>query len=349
MMASRRAALQSIGLIGLGAAVAPFIGGHPRAPRRLTLRERWNGEPLGRIAQEYQPARAEPNTSSAIVSELQRDDVVRVRRVVRGEYVFLNNGLWLETAYGYLYASFVQPMRFHLPAQPVADLGEGRWAEVIVPYSEAFARPDPFAREAENVRGRVHYGCVFRVTKLVEGADGRMWYRVRELYQTIYLPATHLRLIPDEDLAPLSPHVPPDAKHIEVNLSEQTITAYEYGQPVYACYVSTGVKDYETPKGTHYIWDKRLSERMVADTASDDPDFYNLPGVPFVCYFTDNWVATHGTYWHNDYGRPRSHGCVNLTPQDARWFWRWTTPQGNLNELYTRVSNRYEGTRVVVR
>jgi lipoprotein-anchoring transpeptidase ErfK/SrfK len=109
------------------------------------------------------------------------------------------------------------------------------------------------------------------------------------------------------------------------------------------------VTGHETPAGTHFIWQKRISERMVADTVSDDPDFYNLPGVPFVCYFTDNWVATHGTYWHNDYGRPRSHGCVNMSPAAARWVWRWTTPHYPIDEFYHVVTNRLDGTRVVVR
>ena len=89
---------------------------------------------------------------------------------------------------------------------------------------------------------------------------------------------------------------------------------------------------------------------MVADenTATDDPDFYNLPGVPFVCYFTDNWIGTHGTYWHNDYGRPRSHGCVNVTVDAARWLWRWTTPAGSLTDFYARPTNRLHGTRIDV-
>ena len=53
---------------------------------------------------------------------------------------------------------------------------------------------------------------------------------------------------------------------------------------------------------------------------------FDLPGVPWVSYFTERGVAFHGTYWHNDYGRPRSHGCVNLTPAAAKWIYRWTNP-----------------------
>jgi lipoprotein-anchoring transpeptidase ErfK/SrfK len=53
---------------------------------------------------------------------------------------------------------------------------------------------------------------------------------------------------------------------------------------------------------------------------------FDLPGIPWVAYFYWSGVAFHGTYWHNDYGRPRSHGCINLTPQAAKWLFRWTTP-----------------------
>jgi lipoprotein-anchoring transpeptidase ErfK/SrfK len=53
---------------------------------------------------------------------------------------------------------------------------------------------------------------------------------------------------------------------------------------------------------------------------------FDLPGVPWVLYITKSGISLHGTYWHNDYGRPRSHGCINLTPQASKWLFRWTTP-----------------------
>ena len=56
-------------------------------------------------------------------------------------------------------------------------------------------------------------------------------------------------------------------------------------------------------------------------------NIYDLPGVPWVSFFTGTGAGFHGTYWHNDYGRPRSHGCVNLTPGDAKFIYRWTGPE----------------------
>lgn len=87
---------------------------------------------------------------------------------------------------------------------------------------------------------------------------------------------------------------------------------------------------------------------MIGGAASDNVGYYDLPGVPFVCYFTWGWAALHGTYWHNDYGRPRSHGCVNMPPDAARWLWRWTTPVVDYHDLVFQVKNGYDGTRVNV-
>lgn len=53
-------------------------------------------------------------------------------------------------------------------------------------------------------------------------------------------------------------------------------------------------------------------------------NIYDPPGVPWVSFFTGSGVALHGTYWHSDYGRPHNRGCVNLTPSDAKFIYRWT-------------------------
>ncbi|MCK7483271.1 MAG: L,D-transpeptidase [Candidatus Moduliflexus flocculans] len=76
------------------------------------------------------------------------------------------------------------------------------------------------------------------------------------------------------------------------------------------------------------------------------PSGFDLPGVPWVIYIKENGIALHGTYWHNDYGRPRSHGCINLTPQAAKWLYRWTTPAVPLGKP---LVYGYVGTRVDVK
>ncbi|HEC21840.1 MAG TPA: hypothetical protein ENI95_02860 [Chloroflexi bacterium] len=345
---SRRTVLKSIGLIGLGTLAATRRGlslARAQSDSIPALPPRWNGQPLGRITGKTMNVRAEPSTDSEVVAVLERDDVVRVRRAVHGEATFPNNDLWLETPRGYLYASFVQPMWYHLPNPPRADLGNGRWAELTVPYSNAYWDPEP---NEDRFVSRQHYGSVYRIEELVTGGDGKSWYRVRELYQSYYMRATHLRIIPPEELTPISPEVDPHEKRIEVNLATQTLIAYEGERPVFAHLISSGIPDYATPEGEHRVVDKRISTRMIGGAASDEEEYYNLPGVPFVCYFTWEWAATHGTYWHNDYGRPRSHGCLNLPPDAARWIWRWTTPYADYDSLYFRPRTRSEGTRIII-
>jgi lipoprotein-anchoring transpeptidase ErfK/SrfK len=164
----------------------------------------------------------------------------------------------------------------------------------------------------------------------VSGADGKIWYQVlddkwNKLY---YTPGEHLRLIPAEELAPSSPDVPADQKKIQVRLDDQLLLAYENGQPVFATRAATGAAFflgvYSTPTGHFMTYHKRPTRHMANGdiTASG----YDLPGVPWVMYFTEAGLSLHGTYWHNDFGHPKSHGCVNLSVAAAKWLFRWTTP-----------------------
>lgn len=344
--ATRRDVLKSIGLVGLSSVAASQPLGRKLADLRLnpTSPERWNGEPFGRIAQEVQPARERPTVDADVAHTLRKDEIIRVQRVVEGQTVFNNNALWLETKYGYLYASFVQPVGYHPLNQPVSDLGAGRWAEMTVPYSDTYFDPDP--TNEDRFTSRLYYGSTFRVVELVTGNDGQPWYKVEELYMSYYIPARHLKLIPDEDLSHLSPNVDPADKRVEINLNAQLLTAYEGDTPVFAQRISSGVTAHPTPTGVHYVVDKRISERMVGGI---DEDKYNLPGVAFATYFNWDWVALHGCYWHNDYGRQRSHGCVNMPNTASRWLWRWTTPYpDDLGTMVVRPGHKLDGTKVVV-
>lgn len=350
---SRRLILKSIGLIGLGAAAG--ARGLPRLRAQgndiPALPPHWQGQPIGRVTGLYQNARMEPHVDAEIVLQHRMDDIVRVRRVLEGQTVFSHNNLWLETDNGYMYSSFVQPIWYHLPNRPVSDLGAGRWAEVTAPFTDAYWDPDDSI--GDRFVSRMYYGTTFRVTGLVAGRDGRSWYKVEEMYQSFYMRATHLRLIPNEDLLPITPEVDPRDKWIDINLAKQILVCYEGNNPVYAHRVASGLRDHPTPEGTHYVFDKRISERMVGGTAAAEEfgDYYNLAGVPFVCYFESNWVALHGTYWHNDYGQPHSHGCVNVPAYAARFLWRWTSPyifEVDLDRFYVRPTNRLDGTRIEV-
>jgi hypothetical protein len=177
---------------------------------------------------------------------------------------------------------------------------------------------------------RFYYGTTHWVTGLVTGEDGEAWYRlVDDKWEfEFFVYARHVRLIPASELAPLSPELPLGAKRLVVNRERQTVTAYEWNRPVFITRAATGAKfsngDFSTPPGYHITASKRATRHMAAGNLAYNG--YDLPGVPWVTYFTQNGISFHGTYWHNNYGKPRSHGCVNLSPQAALWIYRWTLP-----------------------
>lgn len=115
-------------------------------------------------------------------------------------------------------------------------------------------------------------------------------------------------------------------KHIYVNLSTQTLTAYQGESLFMTALVSTG-KWNKTPTGEFAIWSKFRATRMSGGSGND---YYNLPNVPYTMFFSGSGIpaasgfALHGTYWHNNFGHPMSHGCVNLRTVDAEKLFYWT-------------------------
>ena len=113
-----------------------------------------------------------------------------------------------------------------------------------------------------------------------------------------------------------------DDRWISVNLFEQTITAYEDGELVFATAISSGLRGWWTRPGVFQIYNKLDTDGMQGAFEADRSDFYYLEDVPWVLYY-DDARAIHGTYWHNNYGWQQSHGCVNLAPADAQWIFNW--------------------------
>jgi LysM repeat protein len=111
------------------------------------------------------------------------------------------------------------------------------------------------------------------------------------------------------------------AKWIDVDLTNQRITAYEGNTVVYSAIVSTGLAPNYTVVGTFKTYVKyRYTDMRGGSYAAGD--YYYLEDVPYTMYFFQGY-GIHGTYWHNNFGRPMSHGCVNLTIADAEWFFNW--------------------------
>lgn len=119
--------------------------------------------------------------------------------------------------------------------------------------------------------------------------------------------------------APAAADAPPaptgTGKEIVVSVDNQRIYAYENGALVHSHLVSTGLPDTPTVYGDYHIYVKLAADDMAG------PGYY-LPQVPYTMYFYQGY-AIHGTYWHNSFGRPMSHGCVNLPTSEAEWFFNW--------------------------
>lgn len=276
--------------------------------------------PLGRVTNETLKMRALPTTQSGIVTQLIRDQVLLLDSQVVGQEVFEGNPLWYGTREGFVYSAYVQPIEPVLN-DPDPDAARRRyWAEVTVPFTDARATPDPAARAVE----RFYFTCAFRVVGAQQDSGGGWWYRVQEGWGYVpgpWVRAEHLRFFPPEDLTPISPDM--RDKRIFVDLTEQTMTCFEEGRGVLTCKVSSGYGDFGTPVGRHRVLFKVPAQRMKGGTGNDA---YNLPGVAFPTYLTWSGVAVHSAYWHNDFGRRRSHGCLNVPADVARWVWRWTSP-----------------------
>jgi lipoprotein-anchoring transpeptidase ErfK/SrfK len=118
-----------------------------------------------------------------------------------------------------------------------------------------------------------------------------------------------------------------NAKWIDVSIQNQVLVLYEGAQPVFVTLVSTGkdglgdpAKTLSTPTGQFRIYQKHITTTM--DSAVADHEF-ELRDVPWVMYFKAGY-ALHAAYWHDDFGRARSHGCINLAPIDARYVFLWS-------------------------
>lgn len=148
-----------------------------------------------------------------------------------------------------------------------------------------------------------------------------------ETTEGIWLPAEALRIAKvREDPAGYARE---GKKWIDISINRQMLVAYEGKRPVFATLVSTGrgmlgdpEKTQATVRGTFLIHAKHVSGTMDGDEGSDS---FELHDVPYIQYFHEGY-ALHGAYWHDEFGKARSHGCVNLAPADAAWLFEWTDP-----------------------
>lgn len=182
--------------------------------------------------------------------------------------------------------------------------------------------------------------CIKDLTGKFEENSKNGMFMGRSLKVPQFLAQTNLQTVLGQSTSP--------NKHIYVDLGSQTLYAYEDQKLVFSFPVSTG-KWGPTPTGDFKIWIKLRYTRM---TGGEGADFYDLPNVPYVMFFSNNEVAAsrgyslHGAYWHNNFGHPMSHGCVNIKPENAEKIFYWANPPSNGNITYS--SSDSPGTLITI-
>jgi hypothetical protein len=188
-----------------------------------------------------------------------------------------------------------------------------------------------------------------RLTRIsIQGQQQRksgMWLK----FDGGWIKSTDLRI---PEVQPPPPGVDMNERWIDVDTKSQTLVAYVGAHPVFATLVSTGKgkagTEQATPLGAHRVWVKLIRSDMDNLESADAQSVYAVEAVPDVLFF-DGGYGIHGTYWHDDFGIPRSHGCVNVSVSDAAWLFQFVGPHLPLGWSAVFPTAREPGTVVNVR
>jgi lipoprotein-anchoring transpeptidase ErfK/SrfK len=288
-----------------------------------------------------------PHFSSRQICRAGFNSLLPLLLTLQGQTDPNGNGIWYQIASNlYIHSSGVQIVENKL--NPVVDQipRRGKLAQVTVPYTKGWK--DSFTRQKSFIP--LFYGSNHWVTAYDQDANGNSFYKIEEdrWKDIYYVQAEFLHIFSDEELKATPPTNPPENKRIEVHLSSQMVVAFENDRTIFSTPMSSGlmggIKDYSTPPGDYEIIRKRPSRHMTHSDriGGTDADVY---GVPWVSYFTDTGIAFHGTYWHNEFNYPHSHGCINLPIEAAKWIYLWSDPVVPPAE---RIYVSVHGTAVIV-
>jgi hypothetical protein len=217
-------------------------------------------------------------------------------------YVQLTTGEWMRASPA-AYTSF-QGLEFF--ENPKNDFG---W---IVDLTDSYTAPSFGA----TITGKTYYReNLIQVYETVE-AEGVFWYKIgpEEWVNSLKARVVTLNTTPPEGVQA--------NRWIELNLFQQTIMAYEGGRLLFATLMASGLDPFFTQPGVFTIYEKKALETMQGAFEADRSDFYYLEDVPWTMYY-DQARALHTAYWRTFFGYPQSHGCVNLSPGDAKWLFEW--------------------------
>ncbi|MDB5224749.1 MAG: ErfK/YbiS/YcfS/YnhG family protein, partial [Candidatus Adlerbacteria bacterium] len=180
---------------------------------------------------------------------------------------------------------------------------------------------------------KLRNGIVLKIAETVVADDGSSWYKVafdstvryrERVTSDWYVAADVVRTFDNTgDQALPGDSSAASTKKIIVRRGEQMLYAYEDDVLFMQEPISTGLELTPTPRGTFTIFRKTPSRYMQGPIPDISDQYYDLPGVPWDLYFTYQGGAIHGAYWHDNFGQPWSHGCVNLPPEKAKQLYEW--------------------------
>ena len=222
---------------------------------------------------------------------------------------------------------------------PSAPLARGEALRVPLPASAIFAPrtaddiPVPgkyyihVVQEGETLAAiAAAYGTSLRRTQETSGLTGNT--QLKPGQRVVVPPPSYAELFAEAPMGdngvPEYPLVPTSEKWISVDLDHQRAYAWEGDKLLKKFAISSGKARTPTVTGVFRIRAKVSSQTMEGGSVAEG-DYYNLPNVQWVQYFYQDY-ALHGAYWHNKFGTPTSHGCVNLTNADAKWLFDWASP-----------------------
>jgi len=266
----------------------------------------------------------EPDERSAILYQRQYNEIINVYDEVIGPNGPIWNPVWYRCWGGYVFSGYLYEVFYEYNPLTEPKRASGQLAELTVPYSRSMYYQSQSGWEP---LWMYYYGTTHWVTAVIEGPDGRPWYQVEDqLGRTkTAIPYAHLRFIDDTEFDPISPEVPLESKFIDVSLPHQRLQAFEDGKLVFETKVSTG---FPTGEGKYAIKTKMPSKHMGDAILTSNIRQRIWMGVPWTCFFElQIGLATHGTFWHSNFGTPMSAGCINLRNKDAKWIYRWSYPK----------------------
>ena len=179
---------------------------------------------------------------------------------------------------------------------------------------------------------KLRTGMVLKVAeKIIQGEHS--WYKISfdkeirypdRIKEDWYVSADYAHSFQDEGSRETTDGVNTSStKRIVVYRSKQMLYAYENGELFMKQSISTGLELTPTPRGNFFVYRKTPTRYMQGPLPGISEQEYDLPGVPWDLYFTYQGGAIHGAYWHNKFGEPWSHGCVNMPPEEAHKLYDW--------------------------